>query len=283
MTSLVQSEAHFNLQSHGFTTLGHLAYAVGQPGQVIPEAEFNTFCGNHVPGASSADVASVRRLLFEGQTLALQQLRLQLIQESLRRRGLAYTFAQAVSWQAYDTYLTKLFAHLHREPPPGFNRVSVSQIVEADRQVFVRLIEANTKPRKDPSISFLLDAALLPALQSYEVSFSLMHTTGKGSGNSAKSNKRQKTSHGQQQTWGADKGKGKGKKGKKGAKMQPLWAAIPKAIRDLGGVANLPSGEPICFDYSLHGDRCRCKADSCPRKHVCAKCFGDHPLKDHKD
>ena len=203
-----------------------------------------------MPGASSADVASVRRLLFEGQTLALQQLRLQLtepestakrvpeaerdrrmallrnslsglciegplepgrklldecchqegtgqlkylapdrcisrlhevmhgkpaarqveldhsklvireheeitqpagsalqVQESLRRRGLAYT-------------LTKLFAHLHREPPPGFNRVSVSQIVEADRQVFVRLIEANTKPRKDPSGSFPLDAEL---------------------------------------------------------------------------------------------------------------------------
>ena len=88
---------------------------------------------------------------------------------------------------------------------------------------------------------------------------------------------------GQQQAWGADKGKGKGKKGKKGTKMQRLWAAIPKAIRDLGGVANLPSGEPICFDYSLHGDRCRCKADSCPRKHVCAKCFGDRALKDHKD
>ena len=94
------------------------------------------------------------------------------------------TFAQAVSWQAYDTYLTKLF-----EPPPGFNRVSVSQMVKADRQVFVRLIEANTKPRKDLSGSFSLDSALLPALQSYEVSFSLMHTTGKGSGNSGKSNK----------------------------------------------------------------------------------------------
>ena len=58
MTSLGESEAHFKkraedfrtapatvqaLQSHGFTTLGHLANAVGQPGQVIPEAEFNTF------------------------------------------------------------------------------------------------------------------------------------------------------------------------------------------------------------------------------------------------
>ena len=75
------------LQSHGFTTLAHLAYAVGQPGQVIPETEFNTFFRNHVPGPSSTDVPSVRRLLFEGQTLALQQLRLQLTEpESTAKR-----------------------------------------------------------------------------------------------------------------------------------------------------------------------------------------------------
>ena len=39
------------------------------------------------------------------------------VQESLRRRGLAYTFAQAVSWQAYDTYLTKLFKPDRRGGP----------------------------------------------------------------------------------------------------------------------------------------------------------------------
>ena len=42
--------------------------------------------------------------------------------EALRRRGLAYVFAQAVTWTEYDRYLTKLFAHMSRDP-----RVSVSQ------------------------------------------------------------------------------------------------------------------------------------------------------------
>ena len=66
MTSLVESEAHFAkrasevrlsdasieaLRRHGFKTLGQLAYTVGQPGQLIPEAEFTEWCRNHVPAA----------------------------------------------------------------------------------------------------------------------------------------------------------------------------------------------------------------------------------------
>ena len=92
MTSLVESEAHFAkrasevrlsdasieaLRRHGFKTLGQLAYTVGQPGQLIPEAEFTEWCRNHVPAASAADLASLKRLLFEAQTLALTQLRAQ--------------------------------------------------------------------------------------------------------------------------------------------------------------------------------------------------------------
>ena len=75
MSSLVESEAHFSkratevrlsaaslqaLQDHEFRTLGQLAYAVGQPGQVIPEAEFAEWTRAHVPAASAADLASLR-------------------------------------------------------------------------------------------------------------------------------------------------------------------------------------------------------------------------------
>ena len=89
----MDSEAHFlkraaevyidqptldTLTRHGFRGLGQLAFAVGQPGQVIPEADFQSFCRTIVPSASAACVASIRRLLFEAQTLAVQQLRLQL-------------------------------------------------------------------------------------------------------------------------------------------------------------------------------------------------------------
>ena len=91
--------------------------------------------------------------------------------EALRRRGLAYVFAQSVTWTEYDRYLTKLFAHMSRDPPPGFNR----QIVEAERQVSVRMIEANVKPCKTASGTMPMDDALMRALESYEVSFVLMH------------------------------------------------------------------------------------------------------------
>ena len=92
MTSLVDSETHFvaraaevrlsdasvlALRRHGFRALGQLAYTVGQPGQLIPELEFVDWCRNHVPAATAADLASLQRLLFEAQTLALTQLRAQ--------------------------------------------------------------------------------------------------------------------------------------------------------------------------------------------------------------
>ena len=54
------------------------------------------------------------------------------------------------------------------------------------------------------------------------------------------------------------KGKGKSKwsqpKGKGKNKSSPPWMAIPKVIRDKGGVAQLPSREALCFDFNIHGD-----------------------------
>ena len=400
MTSIVDSEAHFlkraseihidqsaldALTQHGFRSLGQLAFAVGQPGQVIPETDFQSFCRTIVPSASAACIASIRRLLFEAQTLAVQQLRLQLTSpesaskhvseaerdrrmthlrstlvglsiegplepgrklldecahqeatgqlkylspekcvsrmhevtfaknpnkqisldqnrlivqdetdeltvpapsalqamEALKRRGIAYVFAQAVSWTEYDRYVTRLFAHLHREAPPGFSRVSVAQLVEADRRVFAKLIERDVKPRRSVEGSYPLDSALDEALTSYEVSFSLMHQPLKGtSGPLARPNKRSREEQ-------PNKGRGRGRvastKGKGRSKSSPPWVSIPKFIRDKGGVAALPSGEAVCFDFNIHGDRCKCKPDTCPRKHVCAKCFGSHPIKDHKE
>ena len=66
------------LQAHGFTTLGQLAFVVGQPGQVIPDTAWDAWRRAHVPGASAADLASLRRLLVGAQTLALAQMRTQI-------------------------------------------------------------------------------------------------------------------------------------------------------------------------------------------------------------
>ena len=397
MSSLIESEAHFiqrareikctddvlaELRVGGFTSLGQQAYAVGQPGQVIPESAFNAFCTTTTPGANAAGKACIRRLVFEAQTLVLADLRLQVsdpegasrkmpeaerdrrlqhlrgrlpgvlieggmepgrcvledcvrqesanqlkylspdrcvsrthevthsrgasrqlelessklviketddamsmpthsalqVQEALRRRGIAYVFAQCLSFNAYEKYISRLFSNLHREPPPGFARCSVAQLVEADRQVFVRLIELGVQPRAATDGSLPMDDALISALESYHVSMALMPLPQKqGNGNKERRELKRKLEPGDKKIKGGPKGGGKGK-GK-----YSLTARVPKEILQKGGVANAPTGEPLCFDYNLHGDKCKCSAATCPRKHLCCKCFQPHPIRDHKE
>ena len=93
---------------------------------------------------------------------------------------------------------------MHRDPPPGFNRISVSQLIEADRKVFSRLIELDVKPRKASDGTFPMDDALMQALESYEVSFSLMHLQSRAAPPPNRPNKRQREED-------TRKGKGKSK------------------------------------------------------------------------
>ena len=44
------------LQARRFTTLGQLAFVVGQPGQVIPDTAWDAWRRTHAPGAPAADV-----------------------------------------------------------------------------------------------------------------------------------------------------------------------------------------------------------------------------------
>ena len=91
MTSLVDSEAHFRkraeemamsdrgirtLVARGITTLGKLAFAHGQPGVPIVSAEFDAFSQDVLGAmASIGDRAVLKRLLFEGHTFVISQLK----------------------------------------------------------------------------------------------------------------------------------------------------------------------------------------------------------------
>ena len=91
MTSLVDSEAHFRkraeemamsdcgvraLVARGITTLGKLAFAHGQPGVPIVSAEFDVVSQDVLGAmASIGDRAVLKRLLFEGHTFVISQLK----------------------------------------------------------------------------------------------------------------------------------------------------------------------------------------------------------------
>ena len=90
MASLVDSEAHSKKRAEemtmsergiraltrGITTLGKLAFAHGQPGVPIVAAEFDTFSQDVLGAmASIGDRAVLKRLLFEGHTFVISQLK----------------------------------------------------------------------------------------------------------------------------------------------------------------------------------------------------------------
>ena len=195
------------------------------------------------------------------------------VHEALRRRGLALAFSGVMSWNCHEKYLAKLFAHLHREPPPGYMRTTVAQIVEADKLAWHKLIEDNTKPRKSTAGTLALDTALASALESLPRVFHCFPCQGQASEREVKVRVTKdlrpvsstKDLVRTQQNWLGRKGKGKSR--------------VPYAILQRGGTAETPSGERICFDFSLS----ECKnGETCAKgKHVCCICYGPHAMKNH--
>ncbi|CAE7032352.1 unnamed protein product [Symbiodinium sp. CCMP2592] len=194
-----------------------------------------------------------------------------LLQEALKRRGVALQFAGVASYVAHERYVLKLFGHMGREPPPGYARTSVHQLLTADRQVWTRMIENEVSPKRSADGRYPVDRALLPTLETFDVTVALLPRK------SEESKKRVATPHKpgverDPKIAKPPKGKGKGKKGT----WQP---SVPEAIRKLGGVAETPDKKRICFSRNLP---CGCTQDPCPKGlRVCALCFApDHGLQE---
>ena len=81
---------------------------------------------------------------------------------------------------------------MHRDPPAGYSRCTVSQIVSADKAVWQKLLQDNVKPCRQPDGTLALDEALQRALGSYEVSFCLLPLQAKKDGNKTKEKKEKK-------------------------------------------------------------------------------------------
>ena len=83
-------------------------------------------------------------------------------------------FADILSWEAHERYLQQLTSHLRVDPPTGYTRPTLQQILKADRQVFMYLIRIGAQLKRLPDNKLDLDSKLFQALQSYEVGFHLL-------------------------------------------------------------------------------------------------------------
>ena len=200
-------------------------------------------------------------------------------QEALKRRGIAYAFADVISWHSHERYLSKLFGHLHRDPPSGFSRPTLQQILKADRAVFTKLIQDNVPVRRDPMTNVLaLDTELEAALSHYDVAFNLIPLPKQPAGK-PEAPKQPQSNPPRFQPY-AQQPKGKGKAKGKGKSKQLL----PKVFWNRDCVSVDPQGRRLCFNYALNkcphapdGGECRAGHHLCMRR----GCQAPHPEQDH--
>ena len=57
------------------------------------------------------------------------------IYEALRRRGVAYAFADLLEWTVHERHISHFFGHLRKDPPQGHVKTSTQQLLRADRAV----------------------------------------------------------------------------------------------------------------------------------------------------
>ncbi|CAE7037204.1 unnamed protein product [Symbiodinium sp. CCMP2592] len=218
--------------SHGLLNAACRMEREGQLRYIAPEQ-----CGTRMYEIQNAKAQSKILSLEEGKLAISEEKGLPevacgsalLLQEALKRRGVALQFAGVASYVAHERYVLKLFGHMGREPPPGYARTSVHQLLTADRQVWTRMIENEISPKRSADGTYPVDRALLPTLETFDVTVALLPRK------SEESKKRVATPH------------------------KP---AVERAIRKLGGVAETPDKKRICFSRNLP---CGCTQDPCPK------------------
>eukprot|EP00435_Cladocopium_sp_Y103_P045710 s1638_g13.t1 len=197
------------------------------------------------------------------------------------RRGISFQFARLMSFEQHSTWETFLFEALHRDPPPGYSRPSLAQLIQCDKAAFSRLGSQVTNVRQKDDGTYPLGEALLALRNDPNVALYLM-PMGKPavSTSSSSAPSHAATTRAHPYGGGKPKGGGKGKKG--GGKNAP---PIPAELR--GKWHKNSSGEPICYGYNCRsgcaeknvkpGGRCS------KGLHICAepRCGGNHSLQEH--
>ncbi|CAJ1388492.1 unnamed protein product [Effrenium voratum] len=187
------------------------------------------------------------------------------LQNALRRRGIAYEAAAAMSFVSHEKLVARLFEELQRPAQDGFSKVTMTQLCLADREFHEKLADktrAGLAPGplgELPLDQFVDEVLRLPSFQ-----WVLMQRPAQKASSTLSKGK----PPAQQKPVAAPpkqvvkpqkrRGASKGKSGSKGSRFP-----MPEKLR--GGTPTDESGNSICFAFNLG----QCVDENCPRKHVC--------------
>eukprot|EP00435_Cladocopium_sp_Y103_P012313 s386_g3.t1 len=196
------------------------------------------------------------------------------LQWALQRRGIAFDQCGLIEWQVHQRWVQQLLSLLTKAVPEGYSRIKMSQLLKADRELFLvmseelqqtgdRLSDApspmNTAFPKlvtDPRITM----HLLPLPQ-----FSSSKSSSSGQLNTSNRHESNQTS-----TKGSPKGRGKVRRdGKQSSKAKAL---CPAELKDFKQTDD--QGRPICWAYNLKSGCKEQTSDGRCKKgvHMCMKC-----------
>ena len=204
------------------------------------------------------------------------------LRNALMRRGIALEFAKLASFSQHCEWMTFLFDAIHRDPPPGYSRPTVAQMLQWDRAAWARLGSTLQDIRQDAAGRYPFGLALL---QLRHDPYIVLHLSpiAKPQAQTSESWTRRQHPYPTPYTEKGGKAKGKGKKGAgKGSKGSP---PMPREL--YGKWHRTSHGDPICFAFNT-SQGCQEKnvkaGDRCKRGfHVCAepRCGQAHALHEH--
>ena len=233
------------------------------------------------------------------------------LQCALRRRSIAFEMADLASYESMELVTNLFVRELMRDAPPGFSKVSLDQLLRADRELLFELSHrCRTGVRRMPDGRRPFDVQIPLIIDSPQFRYLLMPLPGGASSkaqNPSDSGGRKDTNPKKRspleqsnadlkaeikqlkaaRNGAADKapdgGGGGGKGGGKGKKGRS--PKVPSGV--VGKNFQTSHGEPICFAHDLSNGCDQAKAGGrCPRgPHVCAEpgCSATHSLQQHAD
>ena len=92
----------------------------------------------------------------------------------LRGRGIAYDFANLITFTDHELYVEKLLRHLTIETSPAYQAVTFSPVLRADKEVFLYLAHNIPDIRPGPDGPRPLDGGLDAALRDYNAAFHVL-------------------------------------------------------------------------------------------------------------
>ena len=197
---------------------------------------------------------------------------------AMTRRGIALKFAKLMTFDQHSQWTNFLLQTMQREPPPGYSRPSLHQVMMCDKAAFTKLGTTMGTVRPPNDTTFPLGTNLLALRNDPMIALHLVPLArlgGHQNQNRTGPYHQQQPSGRASQPSGAErKGKGKGKKGK--------TPSMPQELRNKWH--RTAQGEPLCFAYNIRGCDGARDGEKCQKGwHLCAepKCLQAHSLPNH--